>query len=61
KGVNGKQAAFAVRKYHGPQTLPLIVFDDLKKADMPIFYLHSSSLVFFIFHFQYHMSFLIPP
>ncbi|KAF8136213.1 hypothetical protein EV363DRAFT_1158064 [Boletus edulis] len=35
KGLNGKQAAFAVRKYRGHQTLPLSVFDDLEKADTP--------------------------
>ncbi|KIK91820.1 hypothetical protein PAXRUDRAFT_148635 [Paxillus rubicundulus Ve08.2h10] len=34
KGLNGKQVAFAVRKYCGHHTLPLIVFDNLKKAQM---------------------------
>ena len=32
KGLNGKQAAFAVRKYCGHRTLPLSIFDDLEKA-----------------------------
>ncbi|KAG2159097.1 uncharacterized protein EDB93DRAFT_1237838 [Suillus bovinus] len=29
KGLNGKQAAFATKKYRGHRTLPLSVFDDL--------------------------------
>ncbi|KIK72914.1 hypothetical protein PAXRUDRAFT_179652, partial [Paxillus rubicundulus Ve08.2h10] len=35
KGLNGKQAAYAARKYHGHRTLPLSIFDDLEKAEMP--------------------------
>ena len=35
KGLNGKQATFAARKYRGHRTLPLSVFDDLERADMP--------------------------
>ncbi|KAG6372920.1 hypothetical protein JVT61DRAFT_6949 [Boletus reticuloceps] len=35
KGLNGKQAVFTARKYRGHRTLPLSVFDDLEKADMP--------------------------
>jgi hypothetical protein len=29
KGLDGKQAAFATKKYRGHRTLPLSVFDDL--------------------------------
>jgi hypothetical protein len=41
KGLNGKQAAFAARKYRGHRTLPLSIFDELEKVDMP---LHKSAV-----------------
>ncbi|KAG1841564.1 hypothetical protein DFJ58DRAFT_808326 [Suillus subalutaceus] len=33
KGLNGKQAAFATKKYRGHCTLPLSVFDDLAELN----------------------------
>ncbi|KAG1788180.1 hypothetical protein EV424DRAFT_1650792 [Suillus variegatus] len=33
KGLNGKQAAFATKKYRGHRTLPLSVFDDLAELN----------------------------
>jgi hypothetical protein len=41
KGLNGKQATFAARKYRGHRTLPLSIFDELEKVDMP---LHKSAV-----------------
>ncbi|KAG2029280.1 hypothetical protein BDR03DRAFT_881230, partial [Suillus americanus] len=33
KGLNGKKAAFAAKKYHGHRTLPLTIFDDLAELN----------------------------
>jgi hypothetical protein len=33
KGLDGKQAAFATKKYRGYRTLPLSVFDDLAELN----------------------------
>ncbi|KAF8834617.1 hypothetical protein BDN67DRAFT_536515 [Paxillus ammoniavirescens] len=35
KGLNGKQVAYATRKYRGHRTLLLSIFGGLEKAKMP--------------------------
>lgn len=34
RGLNGKQAAWASRKYHGHRVLPADIFDELKDAGL---------------------------
>jgi hypothetical protein len=33
KGLTGKHAIYATKKYHGHRTLPLSVFDDLAELN----------------------------